>query len=128
MKTAKLSPKNFHLARIVKAASQSLDINEPIIFTWTRSKRGKSFPTAKMIFIPHIAIDHGKDYLTYYIVHELCHVKLGADAEHNKEFKEIESKTLREFNICIEYTGDYALRLSRNGEITFDSEKEPTDD
>lgn len=112
----KLSPKNIHLAKVVKKAAVLLGIDQPVIITWTHSKKGQSVPNAKMIFIPHAAFKKGMDYLTYYIVHELCHLR---EFEHTDVFKQLETGVLLEFGITIEYDGIYAKNLYRAGEKVF---------
>jgi len=66
------------------------------------------------ISIPLWAKEKGNAFFLYYIIHELVHqiiYKKYSHWKHNKDFKRIERKILREYNLEIKYARAYPKAL-----------------
>lgn len=82
------------------------------------NRRGHTNYHSGYISIPIWAINEGKEYLYYYIIHELTHWILNQG--HTSEFREIETEILNSYLIEPIYDRAYARALIKNGVTVWD--------
>jgi len=80
-----------------------------------RIDRGYHKPAKRLIVIPEWAIEN--IYFAYsYIIHETCHIRQGH--YHDKNFKQQETKMLKEFGLAPIYSRAYVKELrNSNGQV-----------
>lgn len=81
--------------------------------------RGHAYYRTGRITIPDWALEKGIEYAYSYVIHEVCHF-LTIGEHHNKKFKEVETRWLREFGLVPVYRRAYKKQLlTINGEVLF---------
>jgi len=93
----------------------------PIKIEFKAVRRGRARSLTRAITIPIWIFGSVKEYRYYYIIHELVHF-IQRDkfkySGHGEEFKRIESKILKDYNIIPVYNKAYAKELRNlEGEI-----------
>ena len=63
-------------------------------------RRGTAWRKARWFSIPRWVLDHGEDYATYYVIHEVCHFANGY-IHHGPEFREVEDRALAYWGLKI---------------------------
>lgn len=96
------------------AEGLGLDVRPHIKYLHVKGGGRASSKTCR-ITIPRWTAKYGKAYLTYYVVHEVCHFHPGA-TEHGIIFKMIEDRALAFWDIKIERAKAYPKKLYENGQ------------
>jgi hypothetical protein len=78
------------------------------------ARRGYGHPRTRRVTVPRWALDEADEYVTYYLVHEVCHV-LVQESRHGARFQAAEARWLAAFGMEPVYHGVYvrALRSCR---------------
>jgi predicted metal-dependent hydrolase len=85
------------------------------------NRQGHTYYKTGYVSIPIWAIDEGREYLNYYLIHELTHWILGRG--HCKAFRHKEYKILSQYGLEPIYSRVYVNVLLKSGRVILDKTK-----
>lgn len=85
-------------------------------------RRGHCYATG-YISIPTWTLSQGEAFTTYYVVHEVCHLRYPG---HTPLFKTLEKAALKQWDLVPTYKKAYPRTLTRsNGQIAYEDPRKP---
>lgn len=83
---------------------------EPVQVQMKNIRRGHAHRWTRRVSVPAWTIEQGREYVTYYVIHEVCHIVSG-QRKHNRPFHNVEVRWLATFGMRPVYERAYPNKL-----------------